>query len=57
MRMVDLIEKKRDGVALTEQEISWMIQGYTNDEIPDYQMSAFTMAVFFNGMSDAESMV
>jgi len=54
MRMVDLIEKKREGHSLTAEEISFMINGYTNGEIPDYQMSAFTMAVFFQGMSDKE---
>lgn len=47
MRMVDLIEKKRDGKALTKKEIRYIIEGYTAGEIPDYQMSAFAMAVFF----------
>ncbi|ANB60694.1 pyrimidine-nucleoside phosphorylase [Anoxybacteroides amylolyticum] len=55
MRMVDLIEKKRDGYALTKEEIQFIIQGYTNGEIPDYQMSAFAMAVFFQGMTDEET--
>lgn len=55
MRMVDLIEKKREGDALTQDEIKWMIEGYTKDKIPDYQMSAFTMAVYFQGMTDEES--
>lgn len=54
MRMVDLIEKKRDGGELTAEEINFIIRGYTNGEIPDYQMSAFSMAVFFNGMTDQE---
>ena len=54
MRMVDLIQKKRDGAELTTEEIKFIIQGYTNDEIPDYQMSAFCMAVFFKGMTDKE---
>lgn len=54
MRMVDLIEKKRDGGELTAEEIGFVISGYTNGEIPDYQMSAFSMAVFFNGMTDQE---
>ncbi|MFC4411009.1 pyrimidine-nucleoside phosphorylase [Chungangia koreensis] len=54
MRMVDLIEKKRDGGELTAEEIAFVISGYTNGEIPDYQMSAFSMAVFFNGMTDQE---
>ena len=55
MRMVDLIQKKRDGYNLTAQEIHWMIQNYTQSKIPDYQMSAFAMAVFFQGMCDRES--
>ncbi len=55
MRMNDLIKKKRDGGALTKEEIDSMIQGYTNGEIPDYQMSAFLMAVYFKGMSDEET--
>lgn len=54
MRMVDLIQKKRLNQELSPQEIDWMIQGYTNKEIPDYQMSAFLMAVCFNGMSGQE---
>jgi pyrimidine-nucleoside phosphorylase len=54
MRMVDLIAKKRDGKELTKQEIDFMIQGYTNGEIPDYQMSAFAMAVFFCDMTPEE---
>ncbi|HWO75796.1 MAG TPA: pyrimidine-nucleoside phosphorylase [Bacillus sp. (in: firmicutes)] len=54
MRMVDLIQKKRDGAELTTEEIKFIIQGFTNDEIPDYQMSAFCMAVFFKGMTDKE---
>ncbi|GKU81080.1 pyrimidine-nucleoside phosphorylase [Niallia sp. NCCP-28] len=53
-RMVDLIEKKRDGNELTEQEISFIVNGYTDGSIPDYQMSAFTMAVFFQGMTEKE---
>ncbi|MBA2873339.1 pyrimidine-nucleoside phosphorylase [Thermaerobacillus caldiproteolyticus] len=54
MRMVDLIEKKRDGKELTKEEIDFMIKGYTDGTIPDYQMSAFAMAVFFNGMTPDE---
>ncbi len=54
MRMVDLIEKKRDGRELTEEEISFIINGYTDGTIPDYQISAFTMAVFFQGMTEKE---
>ncbi|MCM3163182.1 pyrimidine-nucleoside phosphorylase [Metabacillus litoralis] len=54
MRMVDLIEKKRDGRELTKEEIQHIIKGYTTGDIPDYQMSAFTMAVYFQGMTDNE---
>lgn len=51
MRMVDLIEKKRNGGELSKQEIRFIIEGYTAGSIPDYQMSAFAMAVYFRGMS------
>ncbi|WP_017728158.1 pyrimidine-nucleoside phosphorylase [Halalkalibacterium ligniniphilum] len=54
MRMVDLIEKKRDGHELTKEEIEFVIEGYTNGDIPDYQMSAFAMAIFFQDMTAAE---
>ena len=54
MRMVDVIEKKRDGRELSTEEIQFLIKGYTNDQIPDYQMSAFTMAIFFQGMTERE---
>jgi pyrimidine-nucleoside phosphorylase len=53
--MVDLIEKKRDGHALTKEEIQFIIEGYTKGDIPDYQMSAFAMAVFFQGMTEEET--
>ena len=52
MRMYDLIMKKRNGNALTEEEIQYMVDGYTKGDIPDYQMSAFTMAVYFRGMNE-----
>jgi pyrimidine-nucleoside phosphorylase len=52
--MVDVIEKKRNGEELTKQEIDFMIKGYTNGDIPDYQMSAFAMAVYFQGMTQGE---
>ena len=55
MRMVDLIEKKRDGFELSKEEIDFVIKGYTDGSIPDYQMSAFAMAVYFSGMNDIES--
>ena len=55
MRMLDLIEKKRDGYKLSKEEIDFIINGYTNGLIPDYQMSAWAMAVYFKGMDDEES--
>ena len=55
MRMNDLIEKKRDGGELTGDEIRWMIEGYTRGDIPDYQMSAMCMAIYFRDMSDRET--
>ncbi|MGJ7034855.1 pyrimidine-nucleoside phosphorylase [Anoxybacillus eryuanensis] len=55
MRMVDLIEKKRDGHALTKEEIHFIIEGYTKGDIPDYQMSALAMAIFFRGMTEEET--
>lgn len=55
MRMYDLIADKKQGKQLTEEQISWMIEGFTKGEIPDYQMSAFLMAVCFQGMSVAET--
>lgn len=56
MRMTDLISKKRHNIELTTTEIEWIIKGYTNKEIPDYQMSSFLMAVVFNGMTKAEQL-
>ncbi|AEH47344.1 pyrimidine-nucleoside phosphorylase [Parageobacillus thermoglucosidasius C56-YS93] len=53
--MVDLIAKKRDGYELSKEEIDFIIRGYTNGDIPDYQMSAFAMAVFFRGMTEEET--
>jgi pyrimidine-nucleoside phosphorylase len=53
--MYDLIEKKKKALALTQDEIEYLINGYTNGEIPDYQMSAYLMAVVFNGMTDEET--
>ena len=54
MRTVDLIHRKRDGEELAPEEIAAIVDGYTRNEIPDYQMSAFLMAVFFSGMTDRE---
>lgn len=55
MRMYDVIMKKRNGGALTEEEIREVISGYVAGEIPDYQMSAFLMAVYFQGMTEEET--
>ena len=55
MRMVDLIEKKRDGEPLSKGEIGFIIDGYAHGDIPDYQMAAWAMAVFFRGMSPEET--
>ncbi|MGL4694905.1 pyrimidine-nucleoside phosphorylase [Enterococcus larvae] len=54
MRMVDLIEKKRDGGSLSKEEIQFIIDGYTKGDIPDYQLSAFLMTVFYQDMTDEE---
>ncbi|WP_434683157.1 pyrimidine-nucleoside phosphorylase [Bacillus sp. PM5] len=54
MRMVDIIAKKRDGKELTTEEIKFFINGYTNGSIPDYQVSALAMAIFFKDMTDRE---
>lgn len=56
MRMYDLIVKKRDGYKLSKEEIDWMVQSYTKGEIPDYQMSAMMMAIFFQGMDEEETL-
>lgn len=52
--MVDIIAKKRDGKELTTEEINFFINGYTNGSIPDYQVSALTMAIYFQDMNDRE---
>ena len=54
MRMYDLIEKKKCGQELSSEEIQWMIDEYVKGTIPDYQMSAFLMSVYFKGMTDEE---
>lgn len=54
MRMVDIIEKKRDGKALNTEEIEFFVSGYTNGDIPDYQVSSLAMAIFFQDMNDDE---
>lgn len=55
MRMVDIIQKKRDGFPLDEKEIRFLIEGYTKEKIPDYQLSAWAMAVYFQGMNALET--
>ncbi len=54
MRIYDLIHKKREGEALTEEEIDFFVNGYVKEEIPDYQISALLMAIYFKGMNDEE---
>ena len=55
MRMFDIIRKKRDGLALSEKEIQWFIDGYVKGDIPDYQASALCMAIYFKGMTVEET--
>ena len=55
MRMCDLIAKKRDGGELSEEEIAFMIRGYTRGSLPDYQMAAMLMAIYYKGMTDEET--
>jgi pyrimidine-nucleoside phosphorylase len=55
VRAVDVIQRKRDGAELTREEIDFFVRGYARGEVPDYQASAFTMAVFFKGMTPAET--
>jgi pyrimidine-nucleoside phosphorylase len=55
VRPAELIQKKRDGGELTDAELSGLVLAYARDEIPDYQMAAFCMAVYFNGLSHAET--
>ena len=57
MRMVDIIANKRDGHELTEEEIRFFVEGYAQGKIPDYQASAFTMAVLFRGMTKVETAI
>ena len=55
MRMIDIIEKKRNGKSLTKQEIDFFVSGYTNGDIKEYQVAALIMAIFFNGMTSRET--
>ncbi len=55
MRMYDIIKNKRDNKELTKEEIEFFVKGYTDGSIPDYQASALTMAIFFNGMTEKET--
>ena len=55
MRMYDIIAKKRDGGELDDAEIKFFINGYVNGDIPDYQVSALLMAIYFNGMTEKET--
>lgn len=55
MRMYDIIMKKRNGYALAKEEIEYFVAGYTKGEIPDYQISALLMAIYFSGMSEEET--
>lgn len=55
MHIIDIIAKKRDGMALSKEEIHFLIKAYTQGNIPDYQMSAFLMATYFQNMNDEEA--
>ena len=55
MNIIEIIQRKKEGLALTNEMISFVIQGYTNGEIPDYQMSSLLMAIYFKGMNDSEA--
>ena len=54
MKMYDIIVKKRNGKSLTEDEIRYLVNGYVKGEIPDYQMSAFLMTLYFQNMNEDE---
>ena len=55
MNMVTLIQKKKDGQELSREEIQWFIDGYVAGNIPDYQVSALLMAIYFQGLSKEET--
>ena len=54
-RAVEIIARKRDGLTLSPDEIRWLIAGFTDGSVPDYQMAAFAMAVFLRGMTADET--
>lgn len=54
MNAYEIIDKKKKGISLKDEEITFMVEGYLNDTIPDYQFSAFLMAIYFQGMTEAE---
>ena len=54
MLAIEIIEKKKNGFQLTKNEIDFMVEGYTKGLIPDYQMSAFLMSIYFQGMTNEE---
>ncbi|HLR34373.1 MAG TPA: pyrimidine-nucleoside phosphorylase [Tissierellales bacterium] len=56
MNMYDIIKKKRDGLELNEEEIKYFVEGYTHNKIPDYQVSALLMAIYFNKMNEKETL-
>ncbi len=56
MNMIELIQKKKRGLEMTPTEIDWLVAGVTDGSLPDYQLSAWLMAVCFNGMTDAETL-
>ena len=56
MRMIDVIVHKRDGMELTDEELHYFVSEYTAGNIPDYQVSALMMAIFFRGMSERETL-
>mgnify|MGYP004600732173 FL=1 len=57
MRMIDIIEHKKQGLKLSKEEIEFFVSGFTSGKIPDYQASALAMAIYFNKMSDEETSV
>ena len=55
MRMYDVIEHKRNGEELSDEEIRFFVDGYSSGEIPDYQASALCMAIYYQGMTERET--